>query len=116
MIRLKAERHITPRQYRRISRPKIIGGMGQRQQARKIVDLFRKYVTDIIRYRDWIRKEIVHCWQPRAVPVSPCGYLKRSRLTREHFEPVSFRVPGEINENVNPVRLYLRRQRIVGKL
>ena len=56
-----------------------------------------------------IRKHIVNGGQPRRVEIADARHLHGCRFVREHGQAVVLRVPREIDENVDLVRAYERR-------
>ena len=55
-------------------------------------------------------------WQARAGAAAPGGDLHRRRLAREHRQPVAGRMAGEIDQDVDPVRLDAIRQFVLRQL
>src|SRR4051812_18681049 len=58
-----------------------------------------------LRNEDGIREHVVHGLKARARGVTKSGDLDRGRLAGEDMEPVAGRMPGHVDQDIDPVGL-----------
>ncbi len=110
-----AEGDIAVAQHRQLGGPQIGDGF-HRDQARQIVDLFRKQMPNRWRNENGIREHIVHGLHARAGRVSEAGGLDRGRLPREALQPVAGCVARNVDQDVDIVGLNAIGEFVVRKL
>ena len=60
-----------------------------------------------IRISNIIGETIIDCWQSGGIGISKVGYLNGCRLIGEYSQPVAHSMPGQINQNIYFIPVYL---------